>query len=366
MEKLFFLLKAKREQPGEDITMTNHEQRILIVDDEPLIRRLLNQKLAKQGYHCEEASSSDEALEKMKTYSADLILLDMKMPGRSGMELLADLKAIYPAAAVIMATAVNETNLAIQCMRLGAEDYICKPFNLDEVAMNVDKTLEKKRLEQKIKEFQEHLQQKVDEQTGEIRTLFLGSIEALVFALEAKDKYTAGHSRRVTEISMVISRELNSSEDFAEDLRWGSLLHDVGKIAVDQCIQNKPGKLTPAEYEHIMIHAQVGAGIVKPVVNERVVAIVEHHHDHYDGSGLHQLVSGEDIPLGARILAIADAYDAMTSDRPYRPAITVEDARQEIKRCSGTQFDPVVTRAFLKIDTSCSTSKRDKVAVINT
>jgi HD-GYP domain-containing protein (c-di-GMP phosphodiesterase class II) len=179
------------------------------------------------------------------------------------------------------------------------------------------------------------LQQKVDEQTREIRTLFLGFIEALVFAMEAKDKYTTGHSRRVCEISMFISRELNSSEDFVEDLRWGNLLHDVGKIAVDQCVQNKPGKLTPAEYEHIMIHAQVGAGIVKPVVNERLVAIVEHHHDHYDGTGLHQLVSGEDVPLRVRILAIADAYDAMTSDRPYHPAITVEDARQEIKRCKG-------------------------------
>ena len=147
--------------------MTTHEQRILIVDDEPMIRRLLSQKLSRQGYRCEEACSSDEALEKMKTYSADLIMLDMKMPGGSGMELLAYLKPIYPAAAVIMATAVNETNLAIQCMRLGAEDYICKPFNLDEVAINVGKTLEKKRLEQKIKEYQEHLQQKVDEQTGE-------------------------------------------------------------------------------------------------------------------------------------------------------------------------------------------------------
>ena len=293
----------------------------------------------------------------MRTYSAKLILLDMKMPGKSGMELLADLKAIYPAAAVIMATAV-ETNLAIQCMRLGAEDYICKPFNLDEVAINVDKTLEKKKLEQKIKEFQEQLQQKVDQQTIEIRTLFLSSIEALVFALEAKDKYTAGHSRRVNEIALDIGREMNMSEEDLEDLRWGSLLHDVGKIAVDQSIQNKPGKLTPAEYEHIMIHAQVGAGIVKPVVNKKVVDIVEHHHDHYDGTGLHQTISGENIPLGARILAIADAYDAMTSDRPYRPAITLEEARQEIERCSGTQFDPVVANAFLKLGISCYTSEK--------
>ena len=345
--------------------MTNHEQKILIVDDEPMIRRLLRQKLSKQGYHCEEASSSEEALVKMKTYTADLMLLDMKMPGKSGMDLLPELQSKYPDLAVIMITAVNETNLAIQSMRLGAEDYIAKPFNLDEVALNIEKTLEKKKLEQKIKEFQEQLKQRVEQQTIEIRTLFLGSIEALVFALEAKDKYTAGHSRRVTEIALAIGQALNLPHDDLEDLRWGSLLHDVGKIAVDQFVQNKPGKLTPAEYEHIMIHAHIGAGIVKPVVNDKVVAIVEHHHDHFDGTGLHQEIAGTDIPLGARILAVADAYDAMTSDRPYRPAITIKEAREEIKRCLGTQFDPVTANAFLKTDPSYFTLEKDKATVID-
>ena len=343
--------------------MANLEQKILIVDDEPMIRRLLQVKLSRQGYHCEEAGNAIEALDKMTTYSADLIMLDMKMPGKSGMELLPELKASYPDTAVIMATAVAEANLAIQCMRLGADDYITKPFNLDEVALNVEKTLEKRMLERQIKEYQEQLQQKVDEQTGEIRRLFLGSIEALVFALEAKDKYTAGHSRRVTDIALAIGRELNLSEEELENLQWGSLLHDVGKIAVDQFVQNKPGKLTPAEYEHIMIHAHVGAGIVKHVVNNKVVEIVEHHHDYFNGAGLHQVVAGEEIPLGARILTIADAFDAMTSDRPYRPAISVAAARQEIKRCIGTQFDPVVASAFLRTNAANFAPEKEKAIV---
>jgi putative nucleotidyltransferase with HDIG domain len=344
--------------------MVNHLERILIVDDEASIRKLLLRKLSRQGYHCEEAGSAVEALDKMRADSVELIMLDMKMPGKSGIDLLPELKANYPATAVIMATAVAETSLAIQCMKQGADDYINKPFNLDEVALSVDKTLEKRRLELQIKDYQEHLQQKVDEQTVEIRRLFLGAIEALVFALEAKDKYTAGHSRRVTEVALAIGRELSLPEDYMEDLRWGSLLHDVGKIAVDQFIQNKPGKLTPAEYEHIMIHAQVGAGIVRPVVNDRVVEMVAHHHDRYNGTGLHQVVAGEDIPLGARILAVADAFDAMTSDRPYRPAMPVEEARQEIRRCVGTQFDPVVASAFLRIDISHIAVDKSKAAVV--
>lgn len=328
--------------------MEHRRERILIVDDEATIRRLLRGKLAREGYPCEEADGAEQALDKLKSNPAELVILDVRMPGKSGIELLPEIKASYPDIAAIMATAVTETNVAIECMKQGADDYIFKPFNLDEVALSVERTLEKRGLQIKIREYQQHLEQKVEQQTGEIRKLFLGAIEALVFALEAKDKYTAGHSRRVTEIAVAIGTELGLSQDEVEDLRWGSLLHDVGKIAVDQLVQNKPGRLTPEEYEHIMIHAQVGAGIVKPVVNEKVVEMIEHHHDHYDGGGFHQVTIGEDIPLGARILAVADAFDAMTSDRPYRDALSAEKALQEIRRCTGTQFDPIVVTSFLK------------------
>lgn len=328
--------------------MVNQQERILIVDDEAAIRKLLCRKLLTEGYQCEEADGAEQTLDKLRSSPAELVILDIKMPGKSGIELLPEIKAGYPHTTVIMATAVAETSVAIQCMKQGADDYVCKPFNLNEVAVSVARTLGKGRLQLKIEEYQQHLEEKVEQQTVEIRKLFLGAIESLVFALEAKDKYTAGHSRRVTEIAMAIGEELDLSPDMMEDLRWGSLLHDVGKIAIDQLIQNKPGKLTPEEYEHIMIHAHVGAGIVKPVVNEKVVGMIEHHHDHYDGSGPHQVEASEGIPLEARILAVADAFDAMTSDRPYRSARSVKEALDEIRRCTGTQFDPVVVTAFLR------------------
>jgi putative nucleotidyltransferase with HDIG domain len=328
--------------------MANQQEKILVVDDVAAVRRLLCRKLTKEGYCCEEADSAMTTLDRLNRSPAELVLLDINIPGKSGIDILPEIKSTYPDTAVIMATVVDETSVVIECMKKGADDYICKPFNLDSVVLSVQRTLEKRKLQIKIREYQQNLETEVVQQTKEIRRIFLGAIKSLVFALEAKDKYTAGHSRRVTEIALAIGKELGSSVNDMEDLRWGSLLHDVGKIAVDQLIQNKPGRLTNEEYEQVMVHGHLGAGIIKPVVNAKVVEMVEHHHDHYDGSGLHQVVAGENIPLGARILAVADAFDAMTSDRPYRSAMPIEEALDEVRRCSGTQFDPVVTGAFLK------------------
>jgi putative nucleotidyltransferase with HDIG domain len=327
--------------------MSGQRETLLIVDDEAAIRRLLCQKLSGEGYQCEEADAAKQVLNTLETSPIALVILDIKMPGKSGIELLPEIKSGYPDTEVIMATAVNDINIAIQCLKQGADDYICKPFNLEEVSLSVQRALEKRRLQLEIREYQQYLEEKIEEQTGEIRKLFLGAIEALVSALEAKDKYTGGHSRRVTEIALALGNELGLSARDIEDLRLGSLLHDIGKIAVDQVIQNKPGKLTREEYEHIMIHTHVGAEIVRPVVSEKITEMIEHHHDHYDGSGLHQVIAGSDISLGARILAVADAFDAMRSDRPYRSAMSVAEALDEIKRCAGTQFDPIVVAAFL-------------------
>jgi putative two-component system response regulator len=328
--------------------MSSQRETLLIVDDEAAITMLLRQKLSNEGYKCEEAHNAEQALNKMATAPIALVMLDIKMPGKSGIELLPEIKSGFPDTVVIMATAVNDINVAIQCLKQGADDYICKPFNLDEVSLSIQRALENRRLQLELREYQQFLEEKVEEQMIEMRKLFLGAIEALVSALEAKDKYTGGHSRRVTEIALALGKELGLSIPDMEDLRWGSLLHDIGKIAIDEAIQNKPDKLTREEYEHIMTHAHVGANIVGPVVNGKITKVIEHHHDHYDGSGLHQVIAGSDIPLGARILAVADAFDAMISDRPYRSAMSVTEAVDEIKRCAGTQFDPVIVAAFLK------------------
>ncbi|HEY91366.1 MAG TPA: response regulator [Dehalococcoidia bacterium] len=322
---------------------------ILIIDDEVGIRTALLRKFTSEGYLCDESGNAGEALEKLRTRPIDLVILDIRMPGRSGNELLIDIKQDYPDTAVIMSTAIADTDIIIECMREGANDYIVKPFDLSEITLSVKKALRTRELELKVKEYQQQLEQKVEEQTREIRSIFLGAIESLVVALEAKDGYTAGHSRRVTEMVLKLGQILGLSDDEMEDLRWGALLHDIGKIAIDPAIQNKVTKLTPAEYNSIMAHAREGSRIVKPLTNKTVVDMIAHHHDHFDGEGFHQDVTGEQIPLGARIIAVADTFDAMTSDRPYRVAMSAEESVAEIEQCAGTQLDPVVVKALLEI-----------------
>jgi len=324
------------------------KENILIVDDERMIRRSLNRCLTINGFNCEEASSADEAMNHLKTSPADLVILDIMMPGTSGSDLLPQLKHSFPDTAFIMATAVVDPDTIVKCMKDGALDYITKPFDLNELVNNIKMVLEKRNLELDLKERWQVLEGKVAEQSKELQNLFIDAVESLISALEAKDKYTAGHSRRVTKIAVDVGQAIGLDNEELENLRWAALLHDIGKIGIDSSIQNKPGVLTPNEYDYILTHCSIGPGIVQPLVNDSIVEMIKHHHDKFDGSGLHQEVKGEDIPLGARILAVADSFDAMTSDRPYRAAMSVSKAITEVKRCTGSQFDPVVVKAFLK------------------
>ncbi|GAJ10485.1 unnamed protein product, partial [marine sediment metagenome] len=199
--------------------MSEKQATILIVDDEEMVRRLLHQKLSSEGYRCEEAGDADQALDELKSKPVALVILDIKMPGKSGTELLPEIKASYPDTAVIMATAITDTRTAIQCMKEGAYDYITKPFNLDEVVLSIDRALEKRRLELENRDYQQHLEQRVEAQARKIRASFLSAITALAYALEAKDKYTSGHSRRVAETSVAIATELGMPQDSIEKIK---------------------------------------------------------------------------------------------------------------------------------------------------
>jgi len=324
------------------------KESILIVDDEKTVRRSLNRCLTVNGFDCEEAGNAKEAMDSLQSNPADLVILDIMMPGTSGNELLPQLKKSYPDTAVVMATAVVDPETIVDCMKNGAQDYITKPFDINQLVANIQMVLEKRRLELNLKEKRQVLEGKVEEQAKELQELFIDAIESLVGALEAKDKYTAGHSRRVTKIAVDTGLTLGLTGEELGNLRWAALLHDIGKIGIDPSVQNKPGMLTPTEYNYILTHCTIGPGIVQPLVNDMIVEAIRHHHDSYDGSGLNQTVAGEEIPLGARILAVVDSFDAMTSDRPYRAAMAASKAITEIKRCAGTQFDPAVVKAFLK------------------
>jgi putative two-component system response regulator len=339
------VISATKETKNE--TATNKE-RILIVDDEKTVRRSLNRYLTMNGFACEEAGSAEEAMTTLRKNPADLVILDVTMPGTSGTALLPQLKESFPDTAVVMATAVVEPDIIVNCMKNGAHDYITKPFDVNQLTKNIQTVLAKRNLERALKQKSQLLEGKVSEQAKELQKLFIDAVESLISALEAKDRYTAGHSRRVTKIALDIAYAMNLKEEQLENVRWAALLHDIGKIGIDSSVQNKPGALTPTEYTYILTHCTIGPGIVQPLVNDEIVAAIRHHHDSYDGTGLNQTVKGEEIPLISRILAVADSFDAMTSDRPYRSAMSALVAVDEVRRCANSQFDPVVVEAFMK------------------
>lgn len=322
---------------------------VLIVDDEAVICKLLNLRLSQGGYTCYEASNTVQASILLRNHPITLVLLDIRMPGKSGEEYLTEILAFSPDIAVIMVTAVNDAHMAINCMKKGAYDYLTKPFNLDEVFLSVERAMEKRRLILENRDYQNNLEQKVAAQAQKIKDSFLNSIKALAYALEAKDDYTSGHSQRVGDMAAVTAEEMGLPAEEQERIKLAGLIHDIGKIGIRGTVLNKEGRLTDDEYEEMKRHCQIGERILSPVMDDKeLMQMVRNHHERYDGKGYPDGIAGQDIPIGAAILSVCDAFDAMTSERSYRSSMEIDNAFREIERCSGAQFNPEVVDAFLK------------------
>jgi putative two-component system response regulator len=336
--------------------MTAQQETILIVDDEEAIRKLLRQKLTMDGYRCQTAASASLALDVLRGSSIDLVLLDIRMPGKLGTEFLPEIKAEFPDTAVIMSSAVSDSHIAIQCMREGAYDYIIKPFNLDRVTQSVAWALKKRGLQIAKREYQQHLEQEVAVRTTELKhalekieTASLDTIYRLSRAAEYKDENTGSHIRRIGEYSAVIARKMGLDDIDVDMIFYAAPMHDVGKIGIPDSILLKPGKLEPEEWEIMKRHTTIGAQILAGSEAEfiglaEVIALT--HHEKWDGSGYPNGLRKSEIPLAGRIVAIADVFDALTSQRPYKEPFPVEECFNIIRQSRGSHFDPEVADAF--------------------
>ncbi|MFC2022121.1 HD domain-containing phosphohydrolase [Chloroflexota bacterium] len=279
-----------------------------------------------------------------------LFFYAINMPDISGVELSPKIKARYPDAPIVVAIAVGGTSVSRGCMKLGAYEYISKPFILEEGVLTVGRVLARRRVELSKKEYQQYLEDKVGEQAEKIRDLFLHAVTALAHALEAKDKYTGGHSQRVAEISVAIAKEMRLPEESIARINLAGLLHDIGKIGMSEFVLNKPNSLTSKEFQHVQNHPEIGEHILAPIVSDnQLLKLVRNHHERYDGTGYPDQLKNTQIPLGARILAVSDAYDAMISERPYQKAISNKVAYTKIEQGKETQFDPEVVVAVYRL-----------------
>jgi putative two-component system response regulator len=326
--------------------------RLLIVDDERHVRTILARWLSAEGYDCESAVSAEEALERLENGTFSLLITDIGLPGMSGIDLLKIVKSRFADTAVIMVTASDDRTTAIRALGLGAYGYVIKPFERNEVAINVVNALERQNLVSMREIYERDLEAMVCEQTEEIRSSREEIILRLIAAQEYRHDETGAHIRRISLGAEGIARELGFPKDESEMLRLAAPMHDVGKIAIPDTILTKPSALTKKEWEIMRTHTTIGGHILGgtsiPLLEmSRNIALC--HHEKWDGSGYPQGISGTDIPQVARIVTVVDVYDALVHDRVYRPAFTKDEALAMVCRERETHFDPRILDIFLKM-----------------
>jgi putative two-component system response regulator len=333
------------------------QTRILVVDDEDAVSTALSRFLRTRGYDAFPASDGIEALERIREERFQVVLCDIRMPVMSGLDVLTQALAIDGDLAVIMLTAVNDATTATTALGRGAMDYLVKPVELAELERAVIRVIHRRRLEIDRRKVEVFIRDEVAARTDELeseknalRALALGIAETLINAMEAKDVYLRGHAQRVADLAASIADVLGLSADLVENVRLAGRLHDVGKIGIREEILNKPGALTPEEFEHVKEHVRIGLEILAPLKHMPIVfEYVHDHHEHFDGSGYPRGLAGEQITIGGRILAACDAYDALTSRRAFREAMSSSDTLTHLEKHVGTLLDPNVFNALSRI-----------------
>jgi len=324
----------------------------LVVDDEPGVRRSLARMLQAQGFQCFEAGTGLEALDLLERIGeTPLIVSDMRMPELDGIGFLEAVRRRYPDTSVIMLTGLSDTTTAVDCLHLGAADFLLKPISMNELQARVARALEKRALVLQNRYYQENLERRVHEQAQRIQELFLQGVQMLARALEAKDAYTRGHSIRVSHYSVTTARLLGFAGEELDQIRLGGELHDIGKIGTREAVLHKAGTLTADEFGQIKEHPALGEQMLSPLARDTpaVLRCVRSHHERLDGHGFPDGLVGDEVPIEARIIAVADSFDAMTTNRPYRSPWEPDDAVAELRRVSGTQLDPAVVEAFASV-----------------
>jgi putative nucleotidyltransferase with HDIG domain len=331
--------------------------RILIVDDEPQVRQMIGATLEQQKYEVVLATSGQQALDALDASLFDLVLTDIIMQDINGIVLLERIHSRFPSLPVVVVTAIHDISVAIDAMRRGAYDYLLKPFERDQLLVTVQRALSHRKVLEESQNYQQNLEQMVRARTEMLRHAMEDlehsydiTLEALGDALDLKDSETEGHSKRVTAYTIALARAMGIPPQQIKIIARGAFLHDIGKMAIPDDILRKPARLTGPEQEIMREHCTRGYHMLRKIPFLASAAeIVFCHQEHYDGSGYPSGLHGDQIPIGARIFTIADTLDAITSNRPYRKAQTFDQAREEILRCSGTQFDPAVVEVFLKM-----------------
>lgn len=322
--------------------------KILVVDDELSARRLLTLSLEHLGHQVHTVGAVPEALDHLAREVYDLVLTDLRMPGPSGLELLRVVRTQHPGTRTVLMSGNAEIADAASAIDAGVDFLLLKPFTLTDLRLKVDQALARRRAEQAAAVDRETLEARVRQREAESQVWLLRSAHALAAAVEAKDEYTAGHATRVTAYALVIAEEVGGIDPVR--FRLAGDLHDVGKIGVPDAVLNKPDRLTGDEFALVRRHPEIGARILEHLVDDPLVlGVVRGHHERWDGTGYPDRLRGVSTPLPARVLAIADTLDAMTSSRAYRTGLPWTDAVAEIRRCSGTQFDPAMVDVFDRV-----------------